>query len=51
MALNGPLLYIETTLVRVEAQGAFAALMIPIRPTVAALGVGAVAVIWQWTEP
>lgn len=51
MALGGPLLYIDAMLVRVDAQGVFSALMIPIRQTVATLVVSAVAVVWQRTEP
>lgn len=51
VALGGPLLYIDAMLVRVDAQGVFSALMIPIRQTVATLVVSAVAVVWQRTEP
>lgn len=48
VALGGPLLYIIAMLVRVDVQGALAALMIPIRQTAAALVADAVAVVWQW---
>jgi hypothetical protein len=48
VALGGPLLYVDAILVHVDAQGALAALMVPIRQTVAALVADAVAVVWQW---
>jgi len=48
LALGGPLLYLDAMLVRVDAQGALAILMIPIRQTAAALVADAVAVVWQW---
>jgi len=48
VALGGPLLYVDAMLVRVDAQGALAILMIPIRQTAAALVADAVAVVWQW---
>ena len=50
VGLGGPLLYLYAMLVRVDAQGALAALMIPIQQTAASVVAAAVAVIWQWSE-
>jgi hypothetical protein len=48
IALAGPLLYVDAMFVHVDAQGALAVLMIPVKQTAAAIGAALIAGLWQW---
>jgi hypothetical protein len=48
IALGGPLLYFDALFVRVDAQGALVALMIPVIQTALSMAVVLVVILWQW---
>lgn len=48
IALGGPLFYVDTMFVHVDAQGALVVLMIPVMQTAAGIGAALAAGLWQW---